>query len=100
MGMKNILHLFSISRAFSVHTVFCFILWPRRFMSKSRGKGISAQRKLCHLDWTWGVSRDSSGAWRTQRDGFALLKKNQFFRLTYKMNVRKLIFIHVIEEAI
>lgn len=29
-----------------------------------------------------------------------LFKKNHFVRLTYKMNVRKLTFIHVIEEAI
>lgn len=44
-------------------------------MSKSRGKGISEQRKHCHLDWTWHVSPDTTGACKIQRDDFGIKKK-------------------------
>lgn len=100
MGMKNILHLFSISRAFSVHSVL-FHFMASKVYEQVQGKRDQCAKETLSPELDMGCITGQHWSLEDSKRRFCYLKKKiNFFRLTYKMDVRKLIFIHVIEEAI
>lgn len=92
MRIKNILHLFSIPRAFSVHSVlFHFI--ASKFCEQVQGKRDQWAKETLSSELDMGVYHGIALEPGGLKETVLLLKKNQFFRLTYKVNVRKLIFL-------